>query len=176
MDRKQTADLLRELAQFFDSFGALPIIKDTHYRTSGNLSARGDGGFLITQSECDKLSLKPENLVLVTEDGASPGTPSREWRIHARIYRDYLAIMFIAHTHSNLLLNFSTGIPETGGFFTAASEGEADEMLKLIALKPIVNSRDHGQILIAPSAKGVRKLFIDSHASALATIARASGQ
>ena len=57
--------------------------------TSGNLSARVEGGFIVTPSGIAYDSLHPDDLVFLGpagERGGGQREPSTEWRIHRDIY------------------------------------------------------------------------------------------
>lgn len=70
--------------------------------TSGNLSVRTEGGFLITPSGMKYSSLKPEHVVLMNLSGehSSSCKPSSEWRFHRDIYLARTDAGAIVHTHS----------------------------------------------------------------------------
>lgn len=69
--------------------------------TVGNVSARCDGGLLITPTRRHPDELAPDDLVTVTLEGASDGgVPSLEWRMHAELYRARPDVGAIAHSHS----------------------------------------------------------------------------
>jgi L-fuculose-phosphate aldolase len=69
--------------------------------TSGNLSARVEGGFLITPSGVSNAALAPEDIVSMTLDGGWEGSikPSSEWRFHSDIYRRRADAQAILHAH-----------------------------------------------------------------------------
>ncbi|HKU84976.1 MAG TPA: class II aldolase/adducin family protein [Casimicrobiaceae bacterium] len=69
---------------------------------SGNVSARIDGGFLITPSGLPYADTTPEDIVAVDQHGVASGTrkPSSEWRFHRDIYRTRAEAAAIVHTHS----------------------------------------------------------------------------
>ena len=69
--------------------------------TSGNISVRTDDGMLITPSGMPYCSLAPDDLVLVSMDGAISGQrePSSEWRFHRDIYRERDDAQAIVHAH-----------------------------------------------------------------------------
>ena len=56
--------------------------------TSGNLSHRVDGGFLVTPTGMEYEALRPEDIVLMRFDGSHQGPrgPSSEWRFHRDIF------------------------------------------------------------------------------------------
>ena len=69
---------------------------------SGNLSARADGGFIVTPSGAPYETLHPDDLVLVTTAGAFEGArqPSSEWRLHRDLYARGKDVGGVVHTHS----------------------------------------------------------------------------
>ena len=69
---------------------------------SGNVSARIDGGFLITPSGLPYTDTTVDDIVAVDETGAASGTrkPSSEWRFHRDIYAARPDVRAIVHAHS----------------------------------------------------------------------------
>ena len=69
---------------------------------SGNVSARVEGGFLVTPTGVPYEELNPADLVFMRRDGERVGTytPSSEWRIHRDIYEKHAEAGAIVHTHS----------------------------------------------------------------------------
>jgi L-fuculose-phosphate aldolase len=69
---------------------------------SGNVSARIDGGFLVTPTGLAYESMQPEDIVAMTQDGAARGShqPSSEWRFHRDIYAGRSEVAAIVHAHS----------------------------------------------------------------------------
>jgi len=69
--------------------------------TSGNLSVRCDGGFLISPSGMDYAGLETDDIVSMDLDGNPLGarTPSSEWRFHAAIYRHRPEANAVLHAH-----------------------------------------------------------------------------
>ena len=69
--------------------------------TSGNLSVRMDGGFLITPSGVNYAELAPEDIVAMNLKGEWGGSikPSSEWRFHRDIYRHRADALAILHAH-----------------------------------------------------------------------------
>src|SRR6185437_6638300 len=55
---------------------------------SGNVSARIDGGFLVTPSALPYEQTAPDDIVAVDHDGVARGrrAPTSEWRFHRDIY------------------------------------------------------------------------------------------
>lgn len=70
--------------------------------TVGNISARRGNGMLITPTRRDYADLSTRELVELGLDGEARGRgePSREWRLHAAVYRARPDVEAIVHTHS----------------------------------------------------------------------------
>lgn len=69
---------------------------------SGNVSARIDGGFLITPSALPYAELRTADLVAMNHEGAASEArpPSTEWRFHRDIYAARPDVDAIVHTHA----------------------------------------------------------------------------
>jgi len=70
---------------------------------SGNVSARTDGGILITPTGLAYDGLTPEQIVLVRDDGTSPAgalRPSSELPLHLAVYRARPEAQAVVHCHS----------------------------------------------------------------------------
>jgi L-fuculose-phosphate aldolase len=70
---------------------------------AGNVSARTDGGFLVTPTGIAYEDTRPEQIVAMNMDGTHAGEtlPSSEWRFHRDIYAARDDVHAIVHTHSN---------------------------------------------------------------------------
>jgi L-fuculose-phosphate aldolase len=71
--------------------------------TAGNVSARTERGLLITPTRMDYDAATTDDLVLLDPDGgvlAGGRVPSREWPMHAAIYRSRPEAGAVIHTHS----------------------------------------------------------------------------
>ncbi len=71
--------------------------------TSGNVSARFEGGILVTPSGVAPQDLTASTVVFVGPDGMSPEgsmRPSSEWRMHAGLYARRPDICAIVHCHA----------------------------------------------------------------------------
>ena len=84
--------------------------------SSGNLSVRCEGGFLITPSGMDYTGLSTDDIVLMDMDGISKGPrkPSSEWRFHAAIYQHHPGAGAVLHAHPvscSALACLGKGIP-----------------------------------------------------------------
>ena len=93
--------------------------------TSGNLSQRVEGGFLLTPTGMDYDTLEPEDLVLMKLDGSHEGrrAPSSEWRIHRDILARRPEVGAVLHAHSMFCTSLAClrrGIPSFHYMVTAA--------------------------------------------------------
>ncbi|MBX9848881.1 MAG: class II aldolase/adducin family protein [Rhodocyclaceae bacterium] len=70
--------------------------------TAGNVSARTEGGFVVTPTGMDYLQSAPDDMVFVAMDGQSSDKrkPSSEWHFHRDIYVQRPEAGAIVHTHS----------------------------------------------------------------------------
>ncbi|MDE1148976.1 MAG: class II aldolase/adducin family protein [Azospirillaceae bacterium] len=69
---------------------------------AGNVSARCQGGFLVTPSGVPYDALVPDSIVFMDLEGRYRGTmvPSSEWRMHLSIYQERPQAGAVVHTHS----------------------------------------------------------------------------
>ncbi len=84
--------------------------------TSGNISARVDGGLLITPSGIPYEECRPGDIVEMEMDGTSDDRrrPSSEWRFHRDILATRPEVGAVVHTHSvfaTTLACLGRGIP-----------------------------------------------------------------
>jgi len=69
--------------------------------SAGNVSARFEGGMLITPTRVHPYDLRPDGVAISDLGGAFQlGAPSLEWRMHAEIYRRRPDVHAVVHTHS----------------------------------------------------------------------------
>jgi len=71
--------------------------------SSGNISVRTEGGFLITASGIPYDRIAIEHIIESDMEGtrrSGSGDPSSEWRMHAAIYTKRPDVRAIVHTHS----------------------------------------------------------------------------
>ena len=132
---------------------------------SGNVSARIDGGFLITPSALPYDQTHPEDIVMVRDDGSASGrrVPSSEWRFHRAIYATRPEVQAIVHAHSpfaTTLACLDRGIPAfhymvavAGGadircalYATFGTEALAGEVLKALDGRKACLLAHHGMI------------------------------
>jgi L-fuculose-phosphate aldolase len=97
--------------------------------TSGNLSQRVEGGFLLTPTGMDYDSLEPEDLVVMRMDGSHEGrrAPSSEWRFHRDVLARRPEVGAVLHAHSmfcTTLACLHRGIPSF--HYMVARAGGAD--------------------------------------------------
>jgi 3-dehydro-4-phosphotetronate decarboxylase len=76
------------------------------HATAGNISARIDGGFLITPTDACLGTLAPERLARVGDDGVQQGgdRASKTLALHRAIYAAEPAARCVIHTHSTHLV------------------------------------------------------------------------
>src|SRR5260221_14338220 len=79
---------------------------------SGNVSARVGAGFLVTPTGLAYESMRPEDVVAMTQDGTARGSrrPSSEWRFYPDIYAGRSEGAAIVHAPSP----FATPPPRPG--------------------------------------------------------------
>jgi L-fuculose-phosphate aldolase len=84
--------------------------------SSGNLSCRVAGGFLVTPTSIPYEELAPEDVVAMGFDGSFEGRhrPSSEWRFHRDILQrrvDIDAVLHVHSVHATALACHGLGIP-----------------------------------------------------------------
>jgi L-fuculose-phosphate aldolase len=136
--------------------------------TSGNVSARVPGGFLITPSGIPYESMAPEQVVVMDLEGGYRGDllPSSEWRMHLDIMRARPEAGAVIHTHGThvtALACLRTGIPAfhymigvAGGtdircadYATFGTQALSDNMLAALADRRACLLANHGMICFA---------------------------
>ncbi len=90
-------DLRRDIIETARAMNALGI----NQGTSGNLSARIDGGFLVTPSGIDYEACAPDDIIRMTMDGTpdGPHKPSSEWRMHRDLLAARPEVQAVLHAH-----------------------------------------------------------------------------
>ena len=97
---------------------------------SGNVSARVDGGVLVTPTGLPYETLQPSDLVLLAPDGMPhPGQrrPTSEWRIHVDLYAALPEAQAVVHAHplnATALSMHRRGLP--AAHYMVAVAGGAD--------------------------------------------------
>lgn len=97
--------------------------------SSGNVSARVEGGFLVTPSGLPYEDLQPADIVHVGRDGHATGhrAPSSEWRFHRDIYSRRPEAGAVVHTHSAYATTLAClGRPIPAFHYEVAFAGGAD--------------------------------------------------
>jgi L-fuculose-phosphate aldolase len=147
---------------------------------SGNVSARIDGGFLITPSALPYDETGPEDIVAVHEDSSATGTraPSSEWRFHRAIYVARPEVQAIVHAHSpfaTTLACLDRGIPAfhymvavAGGndvrcapYATFGTQELADHAVRALEDRAACLLAHHGMIAVGDSLKDALALAVE---------------
>jgi L-fuculose-phosphate aldolase len=147
---------------------------------SGNVSARVDGGFVITPSGLPYSDTITDDIVHVALDGQATGRhePSTEWRFHRDIYRSRADAAAIVHTHApfaTTLACVDRGIPAfhymiaiAGGndircapYATFGSQTLSDHALKALDGRRACLLAHHGMIVIGASLADALALAIE---------------
>ncbi len=91
-------DLRRSVVETCQAMQRKGLVKGT----SGNVSVRIDGGFLISPTGVSYETLEPGQVVRMRWDGTAEGcmTPSSEWRFHRDILKLRADLNAVVHTHS----------------------------------------------------------------------------
>ena len=137
--------------------------------TSGNVSARVEGGFLITPSGVPYDEMTPDQMVEMDLEGGHRGdlAPSSEWRMHRDIYRDRPEAGAVVHTHATFctalaclrreIPAFHYMVAVAGGtdircadYATFGTQALSDEMLKALEGRRACLLANHGMICFAP--------------------------
>ena len=135
--------------------------------TSGNVSTRTAGGFLITPSGLGYEAMEPADIVEMTLAGEAQGTraPSSEWRFHRDIYAARPEAAAVVHAHSSFATALSCvglGIPAfhymvavAGGvdircapYATFGTQQLSDNALAAIAGRQACLLANHGMIAL----------------------------
>jgi L-fuculose-phosphate aldolase len=147
---------------------------------SGNVSARADGGFLITPSGLPYDETQPADIVHVAADGRASGTraPSSEWRFHRGIYAARAEVSAIVHTHApfaTTLACLDRGIPPfhymvaaAGGkdircapYATFGTQELSDHAVRALDGRKACLLAHHGMIALGASTKAALALAIE---------------
>jgi L-fuculose-phosphate aldolase len=153
--------------------------------TSGNVSARIAGGFLVTPSGLAYETTRPEDIVAVAQDGTARGSrrPSSEWRFHRDIYAARLEVAAIVHAHSpfaTTLACLGRGIPAfhymiaVGGgsdircapYATFGTQELSDHALRALEDRRACLLANHGMIAVGGSLAEALALAIEVEALA----------
>lgn len=144
--------------------------KGLNHGTAGNVSARIEGGMLVTPSGVPAHLLTPDSIVRMNFDGDHEGTmrPTSEWRMHGSILAARPDVNAIVHCHSRYAttlacahrtippLHYMTAITGGGEIRLAPYEPFGSEELAH-AIVETLDGRlaclmaNHGQIAVAPT-------------------------
>ncbi|HXU64945.1 MAG TPA: class II aldolase/adducin family protein [Polyangia bacterium] len=164
--------------------------------TSGNVSCRVAGGFVVTPTgiACD--ALRAADLVQVQMDGQPLGKllPSSEWRIHRDIYRSRPEVGAVVHTHSPFatalaclrrpIPAFHYMVAKTGGaqlrcarYATYGTEALSQNALAALAGRRACLLANHGAVTLGADAFAARLLAEEVELLALQfVVARSAGR
>lgn len=113
--------------------------------TSGNMSCRTRGGFLVTRTGVplatirsddwvfvSGVNLDPDRLVVVSSRGLHQ--PSLDAAVHATLYRQRPAATTVFHLHVGLLdeLSDRLGVPATGTHYPAGTKESMEEIERFL--------------------------------------------
>jgi L-fuculose-phosphate aldolase len=148
--------------------------------SSGNVSARTRGGFLITPTgiPCDET--RPSQIVAMTMAGKRAGLllPSSEWRFHRDIYRERPEVNAVIHTHSPYAAALSCLRKDVPSFHYMVAKAGGDtircsryatfgtEALSKYALAALRDRRacllaNHGMIAVGADLAAARRLAVE---------------
>ena len=147
---------------------------------SGNVSARIDGGFLVTPSALPYDETDAEDIVSIDAAGKATGRrrPSSEWRFHHDIYAARPEVNAIVHTHSpfaTTLACLDLGIPAfhymiamAGGndircapYATFGTQELSDHAVKALEGRKACLLAHHGQIATGETLKAALALAVE---------------
>lgn len=175
-------DLRRDIIKTARAMNALGI----NQGTSGNISARIEGGFLITPSGIDYEACAPDDIIRMTMDGTpdGPHKPSSEWRMHRDLLAARPEAQAVLHAHptfSTVLSCLRRPIPAfhsmvaiAGGkdipcsaYANFGTEELSRAMIEAMEGRTACLLANHGMIAVAGNLKGVL-----TRASEVETLAR----
>ena len=98
--------------------------------TSGNVSCRVSGGFLITPSGLDYRTMRSQDIVEMFPDGRVHGRhePSTEWRMHAALYAHRSDVHAVVHTHSMFATTLACAAKEIPAYHYMVAVGGGDNI------------------------------------------------
>jgi len=153
--------------------------------TSGNVSARVAGGFLVTPSGLPYAETAADDIVFVDAPGAARGrrAPSSEWRFHRDIYEARADASAIVHVHSpfaTTLACLERGIPAfhymiavAGGadircapYATFGTQALSDHAVAALAERCACLLAHHGMIAIGETLDRALALAVEVEALA----------
>lgn len=153
--------------------------------TSGNLSARVDGGFLITPSGVPYAEMRPDDIVFMRLDASHDGArkPSTEWRFHRDLIAKKPEVGAVIHLHSRFCTSLSMlrkpipavhyMIAAAGGptvpcvpYVTWGTQELADLIVATLSDRLACLLANHGMVAIGPDLKKAASLAVEMEALA----------
>ena len=147
---------------------------------SGNVSARIEGGFLVTPSGLPYAETSAEDIVAIDDAGVPTGrrAPSSEWRFHHDIYAMRADAGAVVHAHSpfaTTLACLDRGIPAfhymiavAGGsdircapYATIGTQQLSDNVLVALDGRKACLLAHHGMIAVGESLKSALALAVE---------------
>ncbi len=148
--------------------------------TSGNLSHRVAGGFLVTPSGMDYDRLEPDDIVFVDFAGRATGRrlPSSEWHFHREILAQRSEVSVVLHAHSPFATSIAClreGIPAfhymvaaAGGpdircapYATFGTEELSHHAVEALEGRKACLLANHGQIALGVDFAAAHKLAVE---------------
>lgn len=148
--------------------------------TSGNISVRVDGGFLITPSGVPYDEMKPADIVFMKLDAShqGPRKPSTEWRFHRDIMEKKKEVGAVIHLHSMFCTSLSMlrrdipavhyMIAAAGGpsvpcvpYVTWGTQELADYIVGALADRHACLLSNHGMVCVGPTLKKAAWLAVE---------------
>jgi L-fuculose-phosphate aldolase len=145
--------------------------------TSGNVSARAGGGFLVTPSGVGYGDLTADSIVQMDMNGGHTGRllPSSEWRVHRDIYAAREDAGAVVHAHApfaTTLACLGRGIPafhymvavagghdiRCAGYATFGTQALSDKALRALDGRRACLLANHGLIAIGGDPEGALAL------------------
>jgi L-fuculose-phosphate aldolase len=148
--------------------------------TSGNISVRVDGGFLITPSGLAYAEMQPEDIVFMKTDAShkGPRKPSTEWRFHRDIMEEKPEVGATIHLHSMFCTSLSMlrreipavhyMIAAAGGpsvpcvpYVTWGTQELADYIVAALENRHACLLANHGMVCVGPNLKKAAWLAVE---------------
>lgn len=148
--------------------------------SSGNLSVRLSGGFLVTPSGLPNDTLQAGQMVAVDMQGRSSGNlkPSSEWRIHRDIYRARPEVHAVVHAHSPYAVSLAClrrDIPSfhymiaaaggkdirCAGYATFGTQALSDNVLAALQDRRACLMANHGLVAVGASLDAALSLAME---------------
>lgn len=151
--------------------------------SSGNVSVRSGGGFLITPSGLPSTQIGPEQVVAMAMTGEAQGAlpPSSEWRIHRDIYAARPEVEAVVHAHSPFAVSLAClrrDIPpfhymvavvggkeiRCGSYATFGTQALSDHVLSALEGRKACLMANHGLVAVGDSLEKAVALAVEVEA------------